>query len=154
MTGRGLGGFCPWRVGAKPLALPDSWVRQGATSCLDRRKRYEGQGAVGVTDQMLRILGLAGLSQPVPPPTAVRHRELADTMRCLSDRFQDRLPAAALRRITNSAASGRWETATGQLVMALYMRDAPVSEDERNELREALQTLGLPAHRVDGLPSR
>lgn len=113
---------------------------------------------MGVTDQMLRLLGLTGPPQPIaapgPPLTAARHRELADTMRGLPARFQDRLPAAALRRVTGAAASGRWEKAAGQLVMALYMRDAPVTAAERDELRGALQTLGMPAHRIERLPAR
>lgn len=113
---------------------------------------------MGVTDQMLRLFGLTGPSGPIalsgPPPTTAQHRELADTMRRLPGRFQDRLPAAVLQRITGSAASGRWEKAAGQLVMALYMRGAPVNAEERDELRGALQALGVSAHRVDGLRSR
>ncbi|TDC45325.1 hypothetical protein E1281_30700 [Actinomadura sp. KC345] len=75
-------------------------------------------------------------------------------MRRLPGRFQDRLPPTVLERITGGAASGQWEKAIDQLVMALYMRDAPVSAVERAELRGALRALGLPTRRVDRLPPR
>ncbi|MEV3924897.1 hypothetical protein [Actinomadura coerulea] len=107
---------------------------------------------------MLRLLGLTKPPGPVPasgPPLApARHRELADAMRCLPGGFQDRLPTSALRRVADSAARGRREKAIGELVMGLYMRDAPVSAAERDELRDALQALGVPAHRLDRLRSR
>ncbi|MEV4003591.1 hypothetical protein [Actinomadura sp. NPDC049753] len=56
--------------------------------------------------------------------------------------------------MADSAARGRWEKAIGELIMGLYMRDAPVSAAERDELRDALQALGVPAHRLDRLRSR
>ncbi|MEU8303175.1 hypothetical protein AB0C84_06390 [Actinomadura sp. NPDC048955] len=108
-------------------------------------------------DQMVRLLGL---TRPPPEPAsapplaAAQHRELADAMRCLPGGFQDRLPASTLRRVADSAALGRWEKAIGELIMGLYMRDAPVSATERGELRDALQALGVPAHRLDRLRSR
>lgn len=122
---------------------------------------------MGVTDQMLRLLGLTGPPHPIPlpgpPPTAVQgragqgrdgQRELADAMRRLPECFRDRLPASMVQRVVGAAASGRWETAVDQLVMALYMRGAPVSAAERAELRDVLAALGVPAHRLDRLPSR
>lgn len=113
---------------------------------------------MGATDQMMRLLGLTGPPPPEPasgaPPAAAQHRELADAMRSLPGRFQDRLPASTLRRVTDSAARGRWEKAMGELLMGLYMRDAPVSAVEREELGDALHVLGVPAHRLDRLRSR
>ncbi|TMQ91415.1 hypothetical protein ETD83_31060 [Actinomadura soli] len=65
-------------------------------------------------EQILRLLGLGG-PQPADvlvssrPPAATmqreEQRELADAMRSLPSRFEDRLPALALQRITGAAAA-------------------------------------------------
>jgi hypothetical protein len=112
--------------------------------------------AMGVVDQVLRMLGLADPPQPGTPSAGrlcvAENQELAERLRRLPGRFSDRLPASVLRRITGSAACGRWEKAIDQLVMALYVRDAPVTATERQELRTVLRALDLPAHRLDRLP--
>ncbi|CNF62313.1 Uncharacterised protein [Mycobacterium tuberculosis] len=119
---------------------------------------------MAVMEQILRLVGLTDPPQPAGvlisgwPPAATMPREqqrkLADTMRHLPGRFQDRLPPAVLQRITGAAAAGQWEKAIDHLVMALYMRHAPVTPAERAELRGALRALGIPTRRVDTLPPR
>lgn len=104
-----------------------------------------------VMNEVLQILGLARPAL-VNSPAAVDNQELANTLRRLPGRYHDRLPGSTLQRVTGSAASGQWEKAVDQLVMALYTRDAPVTADERDELRDVLQALDMPTHRVDTLP--
>lgn len=108
--------------------------------------------------QVFQVVSLAmGDWQPrpaMPPLTRRQHRELAQTLRRLPSCYRDRLPQPTLRRVTDAAATGRWEKAVELLVSALHSRAARVTAAERNELRAIVTALALPAERVDALPLR
>lgn len=111
-------------------------------------------------EQFLQLLGLnverTSLTSPqaIEQRSGLRHRDVAELLRGLPGTYRDRLPHRTLRRITDSAAHGRWETAIEVLVRALHVLHAPVSPAERDDLRTLLHALGMPAHRIDTLPAR
>ncbi|MBX6766051.1 MAG: hypothetical protein IRY90_02665 [Actinomadura rubrobrunea] len=136
---------------------------------------------MGVMEEVLRLIGLSDhdapsssndaprpttgpamalarelASDPLEPATgpAVGRRRLERTLRGLPDRYHDRLGPEALRHVVGAAAGGRWDKAVDHLVMSLYLRDAPLTAAERQELCAVLRALGMPTDRVDALPCR
>ncbi len=88
------------------------------------------------------------------PPTPQESRALAAVMRRLPARYGDRIGPRLQQKVTDAAASGEWERAVEQLIAALHSRSAPVSAEERDELRSVLAALHLPADGVDALAGR
>ena len=73
-------------------------------------------------------------------------------MRRLPGHYADRVAPRTLRRITGAAAAGQW--AVDQLITALRFGPAPVTADERDELRAVLKALGMPGERVKALTAQ
>src|SRR3954454_6146359 len=85
--------------------------------------------------------------------TEQEHRELARTIRGLSERYRGRVAAHTLRQFSDAASAGRWESAIDQLIMALHARAEAVTSREREELRTILTAMNMPGNCVDNLPA-
>jgi hypothetical protein len=72
-------------------------------------------------------------------------------MRQLPVRFADRVPAHTLKQVSHAAAAGRWEQAVDKLIRELQARGEKISDQEHEKLRALLQTLNMPAARLDAL---
>jgi hypothetical protein len=68
----------------------------------------------------------------------------------LPERFADRPPASDLDGLRSMACGGEWDELLDLLVQALRHTQAPVSSEERDQLRAALTGWGMP---VDALAS-
>jgi hypothetical protein len=77
--------------------------------------------------------------------------ELATLTAELPERFADRLSASDLDGLRSMAGGGEWDELLHLLVSALQGTSAPVSDEERDRLREALIGWGMPADAVAGL---
>jgi hypothetical protein len=71
--------------------------------------------------------------------------ELATLTAELPERFADRLPAADLDGLRSMARGGEWDELLGLLLAALRATRAPVTSEERDQLRAALTGWGMPA---------
>jgi hypothetical protein len=82
----------------------------------------------------------------------VGHRELAQAIRCLPERFTDRLPDRTLQRISIAASGGQWQQVLDDLIGSLHAHNQPVTAEERDQLHAALEALSLPTgplHELD-----
>ncbi|HEY3952783.1 MAG TPA: hypothetical protein VGM53_05365 [Streptosporangiaceae bacterium] len=70
--------------------------------------------------------------------------ELATLTAGLPERFADRLPAPELDGLRSMARSGEWDELLDLLVQALRQTQAPVSGEERDQLRAAFTGWGMP----------
>lgn len=80
--------------------------------------------------------------------TRAETRKLAEVMRALPGRYADRLPARTLDRVAEAAAAGEWERAVEQAIAALASHALPVSADEREQLANLADALGLSTGRL------
>lgn len=76
---------------------------------------------------------------------AMTEAELARLTAGLPERFADRLPAPDLEGLRSMARGGEWDELLDLLVQALQQTRAPVSGEERDQLRAALAGWGMPA---------
>jgi hypothetical protein len=84
----------------------------------------------------------------------VEHRELAQAIRCLPERFTDRLPDRTLQRISIAASGGQWQQVLDDLIGSLHAYNQPVTAEERDQLRAALEALSLPTGPLHDLGMR
>lgn len=82
---------------------------------------------------------------------AMTEAELATLTAGLPERFADRLPAPELDGLRSMAHGGEWDELLDLLVQALRQTQAPVSGEERDQLRAALTGWGMPADTLAGL---
>ncbi|MBC6457862.1 hypothetical protein HKK72_08100 [Actinomadura sp. HBU206391] len=82
------------------------------------------------------------------------HRELALAIRRLPERFTDRLPDRTLQRISIAASGGQWQQVLDDLIGSLHAYNQPVTVEERDQLRAALEALRLPIAPLHDLDMR
>jgi hypothetical protein len=76
---------------------------------------------------------------------AMTEAELATLTAGLPERFADRIPPLELDGLRSMARGGEWDELLDLLVQALRQTEAPVSGEERDQLRAALTGWGMPA---------
>ena len=84
----------------------------------------------------------------------VGHRELAQAIRRLPERFSDRLPDRTLQRISIAASGGQWQQVLDDLIASLHAFNQPVTAEEHDQLRAALEALSLPTGPLHELVTR
>lgn len=77
--------------------------------------------------------------------------ELATLTAGLPERFADRLSAPDLDGLRSMARGGEWDELLDLLVQALWQTQAPVSGEERDQLRTALTGWGMPTDALTNL---
>jgi hypothetical protein len=84
----------------------------------------------------------------------VQHRDVARAIRCLPERFTDRLPDRTLQRLSIAASGGQWEQVMGDLIASLRAHNQPVTAEERDQLLAVLEALSLPTTPLHDLTMR
>jgi hypothetical protein len=77
--------------------------------------------------------------------------ELATKTFNLVDRFADRVPENDLSGLRSMAGGGEWDELLDLLIAALDQTRAPVTSQERDELRDVLAGWGMPTDRLQEL---
>jgi hypothetical protein len=80
--------------------------------------------------------------------------ELAGRTARLPELFADRLPAGDLAGLRSMAGGGEWDELLDLLIAALRVTAAPISVQERDQLRAVLTDWGLPSEQLDDLVVR
>lgn len=92
--------------------------------------------------------------RPQDEATKVEQRALARAVRCLPERFTDRLPDRTVQRLSIAASSGQWAQVLDDLISSLHAHNQPVTPDERDQLHAVLKALSLPTGPLRELDTR
>ena len=74
--------------------------------------------------------------------------EVIQRVEALPDRYADRVRPQDLDGMRSMADGGEWQELMDLLIASLNVTRAPVTADERNELRSLAQAMDLPADQL------
>ena len=77
--------------------------------------------------------------------------EIIDKAEALPERFADRLTESALWSVQQMRGGGEYGLLTIEIAASLAKHSAPVTAEERDELRELLQAMSLPTDPIEQL---
>jgi hypothetical protein len=77
--------------------------------------------------------------------------EVAQRASRLPNRFADRIPQQTMEIIELMDGGGEYGEMTIELAASLAAHNAPVTSDERDELRALLEAMGMPTDPIDRL---
>jgi hypothetical protein len=77
--------------------------------------------------------------------------EIIERAEKLPDRFADRVTEGTLWSIRRMRGGGEYGEMTIELAASLAAHNAPVTSDERDELRALLEAMGMPTDPIDRL---
>ncbi len=80
--------------------------------------------------------------------------ELADRVSALPERFAGRLADDGLADVADAARAGEWGEAIDILLAGLTATGTPVTSRERDDLRELLESMGMPTDPIATLSVR
>ncbi|HEY3681403.1 MAG TPA: hypothetical protein VGL93_00100 [Streptosporangiaceae bacterium] len=80
--------------------------------------------------------------------------ELSRRAKALPERFADRLDAVGLRQVREDLGAGEWGEGLDNLLAGLGTAGAAITRDERRELGELLEAVGMHGDRLDVLDVR
>jgi hypothetical protein len=81
----------------------------------------------------------------------VNETEIIDRVEALPDRFANRLPIQTLENLRLIEAGGEYGELTIELAASLAARGVPVTPQERDELLELLNAMGMPTDPIEKL---
>ena len=74
--------------------------------------------------------------------------DVIQRVEALPDRYADRVRPQDLDGMRSMADGGEWQELVDLLIASLSLTRAPVTADERNELRSLAQAMDLPADQL------
>ena len=74
--------------------------------------------------------------------------DVIQRVEALPDRYSDRVRPQDLDGMRSMADGGEWQELMDLLIASLNVTRAPVTADERNELRSLAQAMDLPADQL------
>ena len=74
--------------------------------------------------------------------------DVIQRVEALPDRYADRVRPQDLDGMRSMADGGEWQELVDLLIASLNVTRAPVTADERNELRSLAQAMDLPADQL------
>jgi hypothetical protein len=77
----------------------------------------------------------------------VNEADVIQRVEALPDRYADRVRPQDLDGTRSMADGGEWQELVDLLIASLRLTRAPVTADERNELRSLAEAMDLPAAR-------
>jgi len=78
----------------------------------------------------------------------VNEADVIQRVEALPDRYADRVRPQDLDGMRSMADGGEWQELVDLLIASLNVTRAPVTADERNELRSLAQAMELPADQL------
>jgi hypothetical protein len=78
----------------------------------------------------------------------VNEADVIQRVEALPDRYADRVRPQDLDGMRSMADGGEWQELMDLLIASLNVTRAPVTADERNELRSLAQAMELPADQL------
>jgi hypothetical protein len=78
----------------------------------------------------------------------VNEADVIQRVEVLPDRYADRVRPQDLDGIRSMADGGEWQELLDLLIASLNLTRAPVTADERNELRSLAEAMELPADQL------
>jgi len=78
----------------------------------------------------------------------VNEADVIQRVEALPDRYADRVRPQDLDGMRSMADGGEWQELIDLLIASLNVTRAPVTADERNELRSLAQAMDLPADQL------
>jgi hypothetical protein len=81
----------------------------------------------------------------------VNEADVIQRVEALPDRYADRVRPQDLDGMRSMADGGEWQELMDLLIASLNVTRAPVTADERNELRSLAQAMDLPADQLAAL---
>jgi hypothetical protein len=75
----------------------------------------------------------------------VNEADVIQRVEALPDRYADRVRPQDLDGMRSMADGGEWQELVDLLIASLRLTRAPVTADERNELRSLAEAMDLPA---------
>jgi hypothetical protein len=81
----------------------------------------------------------------------VNESEVIERAETLPERFADRVRPEDLDGLRSMAGAGEWQELVDLLVASLGVTRAPVTADERDELRSLLAAMDMPGDDMAGL---
>jgi hypothetical protein len=78
----------------------------------------------------------------------VNEADVVQRVEALPDRYADRVRPQDLDGMRSMADGGEWQELVDLLIASLSLTRAPVTADERNELRSLAQAMDLPADQL------
>jgi len=81
----------------------------------------------------------------------VNESEVIERAETLPERFADRVRPEDLDGLRSMAGAGEWQELVDLLVASLGVTRAPVTADERDELRSLLAAMDIPNDGIAGL---
>jgi hypothetical protein len=78
----------------------------------------------------------------------VNEADVIQRVEALPDRYADRVRPQDLDGMRSMADGGEWQELMDLLIASLNVTRAPVTADERNELRSLAQAMDLPADQL------
>lgn len=77
--------------------------------------------------------------------------EIIEKAEGLPERFADRLTESALWSVKRMRGGGEYGLLTIEIAASLATHDMPVTAEERDELRELLEAMGMPTDPIEQL---
>ncbi len=77
--------------------------------------------------------------------------EVIERAEALPDRFADRVRPQDLDGLRSMADGGEWQELVDLLIASLTLTQAPITADERDELRSLAEAMDLPTGPLTGL---
>lgn len=74
--------------------------------------------------------------------------DVIQRVEALPDRYADRVRPQDLDGMRSMADGGEWQELVDLLIASLSLTRAPVTADERNELRSLAEAMDLPADQI------
>jgi hypothetical protein len=78
----------------------------------------------------------------------VNEADVIQRVEALPDRYADRVRPQDLDGMRSMADGGEWQELVDLLIASLSLTRAPVTADERNELRSLAEAMDLPADQI------
>jgi hypothetical protein len=78
----------------------------------------------------------------------VNEADVIQRVEALPDRYADRVRPQDLDGMRSMADGGEWQELVDLLIASLSLTRAPVTADERNELRSLAEAMDLPADQL------
>jgi len=78
----------------------------------------------------------------------VNEADVIQRVEALPDRYADRVRPQDLDGMRSMADGGEWKELVDLLIASLSLTRAPVTADERNELRSLAEAMDLPADQL------
>ena len=95
---------------------------------------------------------MAGRRQPgcgqEPEGETVNEADVIQRVEALPDRYADRVRPQDLDGMRSMADGGEWQELVDLLIASLSLTRAPVTADERDELRSLAEAMDLPADQL------